>query len=121
MAIYKGSTKIKSVYFGGTKIGKIYKGNQLVYQSESSPKYACYFLLDMGSLGVSYAYIDTSKGISSPVYTVTGFATSESQILSLINTDCTLKSYSDSQISLYWKNGGNTSTHNRVSEGDLYV
>ena len=33
MALYKGSTKIKTLYLGNTKIQKLYKGSTLVYSS----------------------------------------------------------------------------------------
>lgn len=37
MALYKGTTKIKSIYKGTTKIAKIYKGTTLVYSASRLP------------------------------------------------------------------------------------
>ena len=37
MALYKGTTKIKSIYKGTTKIAKIYKGTTLIYSASKLP------------------------------------------------------------------------------------
>lgn len=119
MAIYKGSTKIKSVYFGGTKIGKIYKGNQLVYQSKSSPKYLCY--IDDGPYALTYYYCKYPATINSGVFiggnNVLIPTVNSSELVQLEGESFTSFS-GDTAIITYSGGGGFTVT--RSPENDLY-
>lgn len=123
MAIYKGSTKIKSVYFGGTKIGKIYKGNQLVYQSKSSPKYLCYYhetFIGTGSLP-GYDYFKYPATVNSPLFYDTetlGFGPSKNSSTLIIKEGYTIKSISGDTAVIDTSTGTYTAT--RSPENDLY-
>jgi hypothetical protein len=123
MAIYKGSTKIKSVYFGGTKIGKIYKGNQLVYQSKSSPKYLCYYsehFIGTGSLP-GYDYCKYPATVNSAVFWDTetlGFGPSKNSSTLTPKEHYTFKSFSGNTAVIDTSTGTYTAT--RSPENDLY-
>ena len=66
MALYKGTTKIKSIYKGTTKITKVYKGATLVFSSARLPS-AFQEVEYIGSKIERKQYIDTGISLSENV------------------------------------------------------